>query len=118
MDKHIVEPRKVCNMTTWMEYYTWDATCQIACNFSGGFCLAGKDLWNTLFGLRVIIQVVGGLMPIPQALLITTRWIRRMLLLYFLDQLYYAGVGIGTEKWKRPLGVCAVHAKFRVEASH
>lgn len=105
MNKHIVEPGKVCNLTSWMEYYTWDASTQITCNLSSGFCLAGEDLWGTLFGLRVIIQVVGALMPIPQALLVTTRWIRKMLLVYFLDQLYYTGMGIGALKWKKPLEV-------------
>lgn len=106
MDQHIVGPSKVCNLTSWIEYYMWDATSQIACNLSSGFCLAGKDLWGTLFGLRVVIQVVGCLMTIPQALMITTRWIRRMLLVYFLDQLYFTATGIGAEKWKRSLGVC------------
>lgn len=106
MDQHIVGPSKVCNLTSWIEYYMWDATSQIACNLSSGFCLAGKDLWGTLFGLRVVIQVVGCLMPIPQALIVTTRWIRRMLLVYFLDQLYFTATGIGAEKWKRSLGVC------------
>lgn len=106
MDQHVVGPSKVCNLTSWIEYYMWDATSQIACNLSSGFCLAGKDLWGTLFGLRVVIQVVGCLMPIPQALMITTRWIRRMLLVYFLDQLYFTATGIGAEKWKRSLGVC------------
>lgn len=106
MDQHVVGPSKVCNLTSWMEYYMWDATSQISCNISSGFCLAGKDLWSTLFGLRVVIQVVGCLMPIPQALMITTRWIRRMLLVYFLDQLYFTATGIGAEKWKRSLSVC------------
>jgi hypothetical protein len=103
LDKHIVEPGKVCSLTSWMEYYCLDASCQITSNLSGGFCSAGKDLWNTIYGFRIIVQVIGILMPIPQALLISTRWIRKMLLVYPLDQVYYAVVGIGAQKWKTPL---------------
>lgn len=106
IEKHVIQPGKVCNFTHWVEYYIWDVTAQIACNNSNGFCLAGEDHFGTLWGIKLILSVVGWLLPTPQALMITTRWIRRMLLVYWLDQLFYTGMGIGEKKWKVPLEVC------------
>ncbi|KAI5837399.1 cytochrome P450 [Morchella snyderi] len=103
VEKHVIQPGKVCNLTQWVEYYIWDVTAQIACNISNGFCLAGEDRFGTLYGIKFILSVVGWLLPTPQALVITTRWIRRMLLVYWLDQLFYTAMGIGEKKWKVPL---------------
>jgi hypothetical protein len=67
-----------------------DVVSQITCNTSGGFCLAGKDIGNAAWGMRVIFKTVGLLIPLPWVLSVTSRAFRQNLLLKFLIQLYRA----------------------------
>ncbi|KAG0124823.1 cytochrome P450 [Tuber indicum] len=88
LDKHHARTGTPCKMVDWAELFALDLVAQITIDQSAGFCLAGKDVNNAAYGMRVIIKTVGALMPLPWVLSATSRAIRQNLLLRFLINLY------------------------------
>jgi len=60
--------------------------------YSNGLCRAGKDADGAIRALRVIFNVVGSLVPIPFALTVSTKFIRKSILNGKLEHLFKWGI--------------------------
>jgi len=88
LDKHHAKTGTPCKMVDWAEFFALDLVAQLTTDRSAGFCLAGTDINNAAYGMRVIIKTVGALTPLPWVLSATSRAIRQTLLIKFLINLY------------------------------
>lgn len=66
----------------------YDLCSRLACGYSSNLCKAGCDKNDQIYCMRVIFEVVGGLLPVNFALKITTRWIRKVLLNGYLEKFF------------------------------
>ncbi|KAL7273809.1 hypothetical protein RUND412_003317 [Rhizina undulata] len=95
LERHHVETGKYCNLSIWSHMYHWDLTTQLACNYSAGFCLSGKDMPGATKHLRFIFDLIGALMTFPITLTITSRWIRKMIVWISLQIVYKSTLCFG-----------------------
>lgn len=66
----------------------FDLSTRLLAGYSGGLCRAGKDVAGAIDAINVVFNVVGFLVPIPFALTVTTKSIRRFILNGKLEELY------------------------------
>lgn len=66
----------------------FDLATRLLAGYSGGLCRAGKDAVGAIDAMNAILNVVGFLVPIPFALTVTTKSIRKFLLNSKLEELY------------------------------
>lgn len=92
-----VKQRKVCDLSRFSLYYFYDLSARLAFGYSTNMCASGEDLDGSIWNMRVIFNVVGGLVPVPFALKITTRFIRKCLLYVFLEGFYRGCMYYGKE---------------------
>lgn len=71
----------------------FDLATLLMSGYSNGLCAAGSDQDGAIGALRVIFNVVGSLVPIPFALDITTRYIRKCVLNSQLEHLFRWSLG-------------------------
>lgn len=66
----------------------FDLATLLMAGYSRGLCRAGTDAAGAINALRVIFNVVGSLVPIPFALSVTTKSVRKLILNGKLEELF------------------------------
>ncbi|KAI5801281.1 cytochrome P450 [Geopyxis carbonaria] len=90
---NVVSKTGLANLSHWCLYFWYDLAAQLSTGKPEGFCRAGCDFDGAIKAMRVIMEVVGGLIPIPFALDVTSRSFRGWLLGGQLDKLYNGILG-------------------------
>lgn len=91
--EHVVAKGKVACLSDWTHYFMFDLATLLMSGYSNGLCAAGEDRGGAIGALRVIFNVVGSLVPVPFALNVTTRYIRKCLLNGQLEHLFRWSLG-------------------------
>ncbi|KAI5857066.1 cytochrome P450 [Tricharina praecox] len=91
--QHVVAEGKVACLNHWTHFFMFDLATLLMSGYSNGLCAAGSDQDGAIGALRVIFNVVGSLVPIPFALDITTRYIRKCVLNSQLEHLFRWSLG-------------------------
>ena len=86
--EHVASNEKPHCLNHWTHFFMFDLATLLVGGYSHGLCRAGKDTGGAIAALRVIFNVVGSLVPVPFALDITTKFIRKSILNGKLEHLY------------------------------
>ncbi|KAL7275194.1 hypothetical protein RUND412_001871 [Rhizina undulata] len=88
LKKYHIDTGTNCDLSEWSHMYYLDLVAQLTCNHSAGFCLSGEDKNGTAKGMRFIFDLIGSIIPIPLALTISSRGMRKLLVKTRLQRLY------------------------------
>ena len=103
--EHVVVKGKVACLSDWTHYFMFDLATLLMSGYSNGLCAAGKDQGGAIGALRVIFNVVGSLVPIPFALTVSTRYIRKCILNSQLEHLFRWSLGYSEGESQKNVGV-------------
>jgi hypothetical protein len=103
--EHVVAKGKVACLSDWTHYFMFDLATLLMSGYSNGLCAAGEDKGGAIGALRVIFNVVGFLVPVPFALDVTTRYIRKCVLNSRLEHLFRWSLGYSKGESHKNVGV-------------
>lgn len=89
---HVTSNENSHCFSDWTHYFHFDLATLLMAGYSNGLCLAGADAQGAIGALRVIFDVVGSLVPIPFALSVSTKAIRKAILNSQLERLFRWGI--------------------------